>query len=83
MFFYIQGNFMSLIDLSLGQKARVIKVNSAVKKFKIRMADLGFIPGCVVCVKRIAPLKDPIEVSLHGYSLSLGKYESSKVEVTI
>lgn len=74
---------MNLAGLSLGQKARVIRVNSAVKKFKIRMVDLGFIPGCIVCVKRIAPFKDPIEVSLHGYSLSLGKYEASMVEVAI
>lgn len=74
---------MSLIDLSLGQEARVVKINSDVEKFKIRMTDLGFVPGCTVYVKRMAPFKDPIEVSLHGYSLSLGKNEACKVEVSV
>ena len=74
---------MSLMDLFLCHKAKVVKINSDVKKFKIRMTDLGFVPGCTVYIKRMAPLKDPIEVSLHGYSLSLGKNEACKVEVSL
>ena len=74
---------MSLLDLSLGQKAKVVKILGNEKKFKIRMTDMGFIPGSVVSLKRVAPFGDPIEVSLHGYKLSLGKKEASKVEIEL
>ena len=47
------------------------------------MTDLGFIPGCSVLVKRVAPFGDPVLVSLHGYELSLGKTEASSVEVAV
>ena len=74
---------MELNLLQPGQSARVVKVNSEDKKFKIRMTDMGFVPGCSVCVKRMAPLGDPIQVSLHGYELSIGNFEASKIEVTV
>ncbi len=72
---------MKLSLLSPGQSARVVKISSEDKKFKIRMTDMGFIPDCVVSVKRVAPLGDPVQVSLHGYELSIGKFEASKIEV--
>ncbi len=74
---------MKLNLLSSGQSAKVVKINSKDKKFKIRMTDMGFVPGCAVYVKRVAPLGDPMQVSLHGYELSIGKFEASKIEVVI
>lgn len=74
---------MSLAELSLGQKAKVVKINSNDKKFRIRMTDIGFVPGSTVCIKRVSPFKDPIIISIHDYKLSLGKSEASKIEVTI
>ncbi len=46
-----------------------------------RLMEMGLIEGSTVEVVRFAPLGDPMEVSLHGYSLSLRKSEASLVEV--
>ena len=74
---------MTLKDIGVGKSAKVIKINSNDEKFKIRMTDMGFVPGCIVNVKRVAPLGDPIQVSLHGYELSLGKSEAGSIEVEL
>ena len=75
--------FMKLNELPLGQIAKILKIDSRNEKFRRRMTDLGFIPGCSVLVKRVAPFGDPVLVSLHGYELSLGKTEASSVEVAV
>lgn len=46
-----------------------------------RLMEMGLIEGSTVEVVRLAPLGDPMEVSLHGYHLSLRKAEASLVEV--
>ena len=72
---------MKLNELPLGKCAKVIKVDGSDEKFKVRMTDMGFVPGCEVFVKRVAPFGDPLQVCLHGYYLSLGKSEAKKIEV--
>ena len=72
---------MKLNELPLGRVAKILKIDSQNENFRRRMTDLGFIPGCSVMVKRVAPFGDPVLVSLHGYELSLGKKEASTVEV--
>ena len=79
----LKFSFMKLNELPLGQVAKIVKIGSRNEKFKRRMTDLGFIPGCSVKVKRVAPFGDPVLVSLHGYELSLGKKEASTVEVVV
>ena len=46
-----------------------------------RLMEMGLIEGSTIEVVRLAPLGDPMEVSLHGYHLSLRKSEASLVEV--
>ena len=74
---------MRLNELPLGQSAKIVKINSTDEKFRIRMTDMGFVPGSFVWVKRVAPLGDPVLVCLHGYELSLGKKEANSIEVVI
>ena len=74
---------MRLNELPLRQSAKIVRINSADEKFRVRMTDMGFVPGSFVWVKRVAPLGDPVLVCLHGYELSLGKKEASSIEVII
>ncbi len=72
---------MKLSDLKENQKAKVIKVDSSLKSLKKRLSDMGFVRNQEIEIKRIAPLGDPIEISLKGYSLSLRKKEAEKIEI--
>lgn len=47
-----------------------------------RLGDLGLVPGEVVTVVRNAPLRDPIEIKIDGFLVSLRRSEASLVEVT-
>jgi ferrous iron transport protein A len=47
------------------------------------MMDMGLVPGTEVRVLRMAPLGDPIEFEVKGYSLSLRKSEASKIQVEV
>jgi Fe2+ transport system protein FeoA len=46
-----------------------------------RLMELGFVPGTIVRVVRRAPLRDPMEVELHGYHLSLRRSEALAVQI--
>ncbi len=72
---------MKLSELKENQMARVVKIDNSLKSLKKRLSDLGFVKGEEIEIKRIAPLGDPIEISLKGYSLSLRKKEAEKIEV--
>ena len=71
---------MTLNELKVGATAKVVKLNGegAVKR---RLMDMGLTKGTEVCVRKVAPLGDPIELTLRGYELSIRKDEASKVEV--
>ena len=66
-----------------------IKPNSRVTTVKIlgsgklrkRLLDMGLTKGTEIYVKKVAPLGDPIEISLRGYDLSLRKDEAAFVQV--
>jgi len=72
---------MKLSDLKEKQRAKVIKIDNSLKSLKKRLADMGFVRNQEIEIKRIAPLGDPIEISVKGYSLSLRKKEAEKIEV--
>ena len=48
---------------------------------KRRIMDMGITKGTVVFVRKVAPLGDPIEVSVRGYELSLRKADAEQIEV--
>ncbi len=72
---------MKLSDLKQNQKAKVIGVDKSLKSLKKRLSDMGFVKDQEIEIKRVAPLGDPIEISVKGYSLSLRKKEAEKIEV--
>ncbi len=71
----------SLKDVRVGQQARVVGLNAS-GVIKRRIMDMGITKGALVHVHKVAPLGDPIEITVRGYELSLRKDEAACVEVT-
>jgi Fe2+ transport system protein FeoA len=71
---------MKLSELKEGQRANVVRVGGQ-GPFRQRLLEMGFLRGTEVYVEKYAPLKDPIELILKGYHVSLRVEEASRVEV--
>ena len=71
---------MTLRDLKPGDTAKVVKINGegAIKR---RIMDMGLIKGTSFVVKKVAPLGDPVEITVRGYELSIRKFDAEIVEV--
>lgn len=48
---------------------------------KRRVMDMGITKGVDVCIRKVAPLGDPVEVTVRGYELSIRKTEAENIEV--
>lgn len=70
---------MTLKDAKIGQTVKVKKLTGegAVKR---RIMDMGITKGAEVFVRKVAPLGDPIEVTVRGYELSLRKADAEMIE---
>ena len=77
------GEICLLSDLKVGQKARVIKLNENDKKIRRHLLDMGVTRDTEVTIKKIAPLGDPIDISLRDYELCIRKMDLSKIEVEV
>ncbi len=72
----------TLNNVKMGQKVTVSRVKGK-GELKRRLIDMGFVPGVEVFIKRVAPLGDPLEIKLLGYSLSLRKKEAAGIVVDV
>lgn len=72
-----------LSDLKVGQKARVLKLNETNKAIRRHLLDMGVTRDTIVTIKKIAPMGDPIDISLRDYELCICKEDLSKIEVEI
>lgn len=72
----------TLKDVKVGHSARVLKVNGegAVKR---RIMDMGITKGITIKVRKVAPLGDPMELTVRGYELSLRKADAEMIEVAM
>lgn len=70
----------TLKDVQCGDKVTVIKVHGE-DQLKRRFMDMGITKGCEIFVRKLAPLGDPIEVTVRGYELSLRKLDAEMIEV--
>jgi len=70
----------TLKDVKVGKSAKVVKVHGegAIKR---RIMDMGITKGVEIRVRKVAPLGDPMELTLRGYELSLRKADAEMVEV--
>ncbi len=70
----------NLRETGVGETVKVVKLHGegAVKR---RIMDMGITKGVEVFVRKVAPLGDPIEVTVRGYELSLRKADAEMIEV--
>jgi ferrous iron transport protein A len=70
----------TLKDIKPGETVKVVKLTGegAIKK---RIMDMGITKNTTVYVRKVAPLGDPIEVTVRGYELSLRKADAQMIEV--
>ncbi len=73
---------MTLRETKTGQTVTVVKLNGegAVKR---RIMDMGITKGVEIYVRKVAPLGDPVEITVRGYELSVRKADAEMVEVVI
>ena len=71
---------MTLKEAKVGQTVTVTKLSGegAVKR---RIMDMGITKGTEIYIRKVAPLGDPVEVTVRGYELSLRKADAEMVEV--
>ena len=70
----------TLKEVKIGEIVKVVKLHGegAVKR---RIMDMGLTKGVEVYVRKVAPLGDPIELTVRGYELSLRKADAEMIEV--
>ena len=70
----------TLKEAKTGQKRKVIMLHGegAVKR---RIMDMGITRGVDLQIRKVAPLGDPIEVTVRGYELSIRKADADKIEI--
>lgn len=71
---------MTLRDVSVDQTVKVTRLNGD-GPVKRRIMDMGITKGVEVYVRKVAPLGDPVEVTVRGYELSLRKADAEMIEV--
>ena len=71
---------MNLSDLRQGQTATVTRIGGD-GPFRRRLFEMGFLRGTEVYVEKYAPLRDPIELILKGYHVSLRVDEAARIQV--
>ena len=71
----------TLKDVKPGQTVTIVKLHGegAVKR---RIMDMGITKGTSIYVRKVAPLGDPVEVTVRGYELSLRKADAEMIEVS-
>lgn len=70
---------MKLSQLEIGEKGIIKEFTDL--EMSVKLMEMGCLPGEVVKVDRVAPLGDPIAVSVSGYQLSLRRKEASTIEL--
>lgn len=70
----------TLRDAKIGDTVKVVKLHGegAVKR---RIMDMGITKGVSVYVRKVAPLGDPVEVTVRNYELSIRKFDAEMIEV--
>ena len=71
---------MTLRQIKVGQSAKIVRLNG-VGAVKRRIMDMGLTKGVEVYIRKVAPLGDPIEVTVRGYELSIRKADAQMIEV--
>ena len=71
---------MTLNEIPVGGVCTVTKLNGT-GKLRRRIMDMGITKGVEIYVRKVAPLGDPIEITVRGYELSMRKADAESIEV--
>ena len=71
---------MTLKDAQVGSTVKVVKIHGE-GAYKRRIMDMGITKGSEIFIRKVAPLGDPVEVTIRGYELSLRKADAECVDV--
>jgi len=71
---------MTLNNLPVGKRARILAVRGE-GALRDRLLDMGLTPHTQVMIRKIAPMGDPIELTLRGYELTLRIDDAQKIDV--
>lgn len=69
----------TLKDAKIGKTVKVVKLHGE-GALKRRIMDMGITKGVEITVRKVAPLGDPIEITVRGYELSLRKADAEMIE---
>lgn len=70
----------TLRDVKIGATAKVVKLHGE-GALKRRIMDMGITNGVEIYVRKVAPLGDPMEITVRGYELSIRKGDAESIEV--
>lgn len=70
----------TLKDVKVKDTVKVVKIHGA-GAIKRRIMDMGITKGTEVYVRKVAPLGDPVEITVRGYELSIRKMDAEMIEV--
>lgn len=73
----------TLDKLKLGERGKVIQLSTKDKKMKRHLLDMGLTRGVEVKIKKVAPIGDPVDITLRGYELCISKNELKNIEVEV
>jgi len=71
---------MTLGELRPGEQAKVVSIGTT-GAMRQRILDMGLTPNVQVKLIKIAPMGDPVEITVRGYQLSLRKSEAAQIQV--
>ena len=71
---------MTLKEVKVGSTEKVKRLNGE-GALKRRLMDMGFTNGCQVYIRKVAPLGDPVEVTVRGYELTVRKADAECIEI--
>ncbi len=72
---------MQLGEMTVGSKGRILRLLAGEPVYRQRLIAMGLIPGTEFVVSRIAPLGDPVEITVRGFALSLRKGEAAILSI--
>lgn len=70
----------TLKDVSVGETVKVRRL-AGEGALKRRLMDMGFTNGCSVYIRKVAPLGDPVEITIRGYELSVRRDDARCIEI--
>jgi ferrous iron transport protein A len=72
---------MTVKDMQVGEEAEILGFASASKQYRGKLLSMGLTKGTTIKLVKVAPLGDPIELTVRGFNLSLRKDEADILQV--